>query len=54
MKVSGQLHIPTNLLPEEEPLVPVVKRLDGSQSRTECYGENSCLYQELNPDISIL
>jgi hypothetical protein len=34
MEVSGQLHAPAALLPENEPLVPLDRRLGGPQSRT--------------------
>jgi hypothetical protein len=53
MKVSGQLHAPTALLPGTEPLVPIGRKLGGPQSRSGGGGEekNSQLLPGLEPQI---
>jgi len=39
MEVSGEIRDPAALIPRKEPLVPIDRRLGGSQSRSGCGGE---------------
>jgi hypothetical protein len=53
MEMSGQLHAPAALLPGKEPLVPLDRRLGGSQGRYGHSGEekNSKPLPGLEPPI---
>jgi len=53
MKMSGQLHSHTVLLPGKEPIVPLDRRLSGLQSRSGCGGgeKNSQHLPEIEPPI---
>jgi len=43
MNDSNRLHIPATLTLGKEPLVPTSKKLGGSQSWSECFGEEEDL-----------
>jgi hypothetical protein len=51
MEVSSQLHAPAALPPGKDPLVPLDRRLDGPQSRSERGGleKNSQPQPEIEP-----